>query len=270
MTAQEVAKSVGASIKKHSPEILTAVGVVGLAATAYLASRAGWLAGLTVAAETNRRYDEATPFVDEDGEEEVVVELLTPKEIVQETWKFYIPVALVGAVTAVSMIGSNRISHSRGVALFSAAAIAEQATREIREKTIVETSKAKETKIQDEIHQDTVNEKKDEIRNLVIHKDGDVKILETFTNNVFVSNVEKVHKAVNDANRVGLSEGCVSLNTFLDFLGLPESPAGEVVGWTAFRPIDISIGGANVDGEPVLTIKYGSNPPSVTYQTSSF
>jgi hypothetical protein len=257
MTLQDQAKRIGEVTKKHAPEILTAISVGGLAGTAYLAGRAGFKSGLVVMAETAARMDEA--------EEGADVSPLTAKEIVKETWKFYIPVTVVAVVTGVAIIGSHRISQNQRLALISAAAIAEKAHREYQDKVVEHTSKAKERKIRDDVAQDTVNEKATEIDKLVLNKDGDVYVLETHTKNVFVSNAQKIHKAENDANRVSNQEGYISLNTFLEFLGLPTSDAGEVVGWSNDKPLEVVIGGANRNDQPVLTINY-RYPPTVTYK----
>jgi hypothetical protein len=256
MTLQENMHKLGIGLKKYAPEILTSVSVAGLAATTYLASRAGFKSGLVVMADAAARIDE-TP----DGEETV---FMTPKEVLKETWKFYIPVVVVGVVTGVAVVGSHRISANRNVALISAAAISERALSEYQSKMVETTSKPKERRIQDDIAQDKVNEKRDELDRLVIAKDGDVMVIETHTQQVFVSNAEKIHRAENDANRVCLDDGFISLNVFLDKLGLPHSDAGEVVGWNNKKPLEVVIGGAAHDEKPVLTIGYRT-PPSVTF-----
>lgn len=257
MTLQDNLNKLGSAIKQHSPEILTVVSVAGLGATAYLTGRASFRAGLIVMADSVTRIDAADPNQEP--------EYMGPKDIIKETWKLFIPAAIVGVVTATAMIGSNRISHSRNVALFSAAAIGEQAFREYREKVVETTSKPKERKVHDEIAQDEVNNRKDDLDRLVLAKDGDVMVIEMHTRQVFVSNAEKIHRAENEANRICVHEGYISLNTFLDKLGLPESEAGEVVGWTNEKPLEVIIGGAAHDEKPVLTIDYRT-PPSVTYR----
>ena len=257
MTLKEVANKTGQSLKRHAPEILTGLSVVGLGGTAYLTSRAGFRAGLHVMDETHTRKNDAAP-----GED---VELLTGKEIFQATWRYYIPAATIGVITAVAIIGSNRISAQRNVALISAAAIGERAFQEYREKTAEALTKPKERKLHDDVAQDRVNDSKDKLDNLVLKKDGDVMVIEMHTRQVFVSTAEKIHKAENDANRECLIDGYISLNVFLDNLGLPWSEAGSVVGWNNEKPLEVIIGGANHDGSPVLTIDYRT-PPSVTFQ----
>jgi hypothetical protein len=258
MTFQDQLSKVGVAVKRHAPEILTTISVAGLGATAYLGSRAGYKAGLHVMSEFATRVDNA-----EDGEEVLPLEA---KEIVKDTWRFYIPVIVVGVTTAVAIIGSNRISAKQQVALISAAAISERALSEYQQKVVEATSKPKERKIRDEIAQDQVDEKADKLDKLVVENDGDVLVIEMHTRQVFVSNAEKIHRAENDANRECIHDGHISLNTFLDKLGLPSSQAGEVVGWTNERPLEVVLGGALHNEKPVLTIDY-RNPPTVKYDS---
>lgn len=259
MTFQENLGKLGNTLKRRAPEILTAVSVVGLAGTAYLSSKAGYKAGIHVVSEFSTRLDNA-----EDGEE---VLPLSGKEIVKDTWKFYIPVVVVGTATAIAIIGSNRISANQKVALLSAAAISERALTEYQQKVVESTSKPKERKIQDEVAQEQVNRNEEQLNKLVVDKDGDVLVIETHTENTFVSNTEKIRRAENEANRILNHDGFISLNVFLEKLGLPPSPAGEVVGWNNDKPLDVIIGAAVHKDQPVLTVGY-LNPPSIKYLQS--
>ena len=256
MTLQDQMSKLVVGAKRHAPEILTILSVAGIAATAYLGSRAGYRAGIQVVSEFSSRLDNAA------DDEEVLP--LAPKEIIRDTWKFYIPVAVVGVGTALAVIGSNRVSAKQQVALISAAAISERALTEYQQKIVETTSRPKEQKVRDEILQDQVNEKGGEFDRLAPLKDGDVWVIESHTKQVFISNAEKIHRAENDANRQAIHDGYVSLNTFLDYLGLPTSDAGEVVGWTAQKPLEVRIGGAARDEKPVLTIDY-VRPPTIDY-----
>lgn len=257
MTVQDQMSKLAVGIKRYAPEILTTLSVGGLLTTAYLGSKAGYKAGIHVVSEFSARLDNAR------DDEEVLP--LAPKEIIKDTWKFYIPVAIVGTATAVAIIGSNRISNNRQLALISAAAISERALSEYQQKIVETTSRPKEQKVRDVIIQDEVNDKPaSEFDRLAPLKDGDVWVIESHTKQLFVSNAEKIHRAENDANRQAIHDGYVSLNTFLDCLGLPTSDAGEVVGWTADKPLEVRIGGAARDEKPVLTIDY-VRPPTIDY-----
>jgi len=260
MTLKEIASKTGLALKRHAPEILTGISVVGLGGTAYLTGRAGYRSGLVVMADASARMDMAP-----DDEE---VQFMSRTDIFKATWKFYIPAASVGLITVIAVVGSNRVSTQRNVALISAAAIGERAFQEYRDQVITETSKSKERKIQDDVAQETVVKKKDELDRLVVNiGEGDVLCLETHSGRTFISTAEKIHRAENNANRECLHDGYVSMNTFASYLGLPWTEAGEVVGWNnTTNKLEVKIGGAVHDeNRPVLTVGY-YQPPTVTFQ----
>ena len=266
MTLQENLHKLGLAIKRHAPEILTSVSVAGLGATAYLGSRAGFKSGLVAMADAAARIDAA-----EDEDEEI--SFMTPKELIKETWKFYIPVAVVGVATAVAIIGSNRVSNNRQLALISAAAISEQALRDYQAKIVEATSKPKERKIQDDIAQDKITDKKEELDRLLVNVgDGDVLCMEMYTGRVFISTAEKIHKAENMIGRQCIQDDYASHNDFMTLLGLPWVDAGDAVGWNNDNPLEVVIGGGVHENknsgrtEPVLSVGY-VRPPKVGYSS---
>lgn len=254
MTFQGAVDRTVAVTKKHAPEILTGLTVTGIAGTAVLSARAGYKSGLLVMADSAARTIE--------GEDEV---RMSGKEIVRETWRFYLPTLAVGLIAVAASVGSNRISTQRQMAVISAAALSERAFQEYRDKVIETTTKPKEQKIRDDIAQQHVDDKKSELSNLTISRDGDVLCLELYTGRTFISNAEKIRRAENDANRDCLNDGSVTMNVFHSYLGLPYTDAGEVVGWNNSIPLDVKLGAAVHDGaQPVLTIGYYT-PPSVKF-----
>lgn len=248
MTMQEQFSKVGRALRRHAPELLTAAGVVGLGATSYLVGQASFKAGGIAMAE----------FVSQSEEDP---KPMPAKELVKETWKFYIPAAVVFVVTAGVIIGGNRVSHNRQVALLGAAAIAEQQYREYRDKVGEHLTKPKEQKIRDEIAQDKIDDKKEELDLLSITKEGEVLCLEKYTGRVFVSSANKIYKAMNDINRVVNQHGYASHNEFMSLLGLSPVEAGDVVGWNDVNVLDVKIdGGLHNEKDPVLTVGYNKEP----------
>lgn len=253
MTIKDVAIKSGGAIRKYSPEILTGVSVLGLAGTAYLTSKASFKAGLYVMADATERMN-----LDPNNEN---IEFMPAKDLVRETWKFYIPAIAVGVLTAAAIVGGNRISSQRNIALISAAAIGERAFQEYREKTAETLSKPKERKIREDIAQDHVTQKKDEFDKLVLHVgEGDVLCLETYSGRAFISSAEKIHKVENDVNRNINHDMYASHNEFMSRLGLPYIPAGDAVGWNNDNVLEVVIGGALHEGKPVLTVGYVRDP----------
>ena len=70
-----IAKSVRTAIKKHSPEILTGIGIAGMITTTVMAVRATPKALVLI----------------EDKKTELKTDILSGKEIVKTAWPCYIP-----------------------------------------------------------------------------------------------------------------------------------------------------------------------------------
>ena len=91
------------AVSKHSPEILTAIGIAGMASTVVLAVRA--------TPKALKQIDEAK---EEKGEE------LTPVETVKVAWKPYIPAITTGVASTICLIGANSVHAKRNAALATA------------------------------------------------------------------------------------------------------------------------------------------------------
>ena len=112
-------KALQKTVKKHSPEILTGIGIAGMTAAAVMAVKA---------------TPKALRMVDEkeirDGKR------LTTGEIVKTTWKCYIPPVVTGVCSAACIIGASSISARRNAALVTAYTISETALKEYRDKAV--------------------------------------------------------------------------------------------------------------------------------------
>lgn len=96
MNIQQLLKSTGQIMKKHSPEILTGIGVAGMVATTIMAVKATPKAILLI----------------NEKEVELRAEKLTKKEVVQTVWKCYIPAAVTGVASIACIIGRARSTPS--------------------------------------------------------------------------------------------------------------------------------------------------------------
>ena len=109
-------------LKKHSPEILTGIGIVGMIATTVTAVRA---------------TPKALELIDEREIEEK--KRLSNVEVIQTTWKCYIPAAVTGTLSVACLIGASSVNLHRNAALATAYTISEAAMKEYREKTVERT-----------------------------------------------------------------------------------------------------------------------------------
>ena len=112
-------KNAQKSMKKHSPEILTGIGIAGMIATTVSAVRATPKALQLIDTreiKENRR--------------------LSNKEIVATTWKCYVPAAVTGVLSTACLVGASSANLRRNTALATAYSISETALKEYKEKAV--------------------------------------------------------------------------------------------------------------------------------------
>ena len=112
MNLAQTAKNIRTSMVKHSPEILTGLGIVGMITTTVLAVKATPKALTLIDVAENEKRDE-----------------LTPMETVKATWKCYIPAAVTGVTSIACLVGASSVNTRRNAAL-AAASVAESAASE--------------------------------------------------------------------------------------------------------------------------------------------
>jgi hypothetical protein len=228
-----VIKQVGKTISKHSPEILTAIGLAGGLTTVILAVKATPKAEELIkeAKEAKRKQleeEEGTDIPEEDV-------TLTKKEIVKVAWKPYIPAAVTGLSSALCVIGARRIDIRRNAAVVAAWKMSETALAEYKEKVVEKVGEEKAK----EIHNEVVQER---VKNVPVEAD---KIFETgkgrelcydyYSGRYFYSCHNAIEAAQNRINYKMNSYDFVSVNEFYDELGLPHIGLGEELGWDRNR-----------------------------------
>jgi hypothetical protein len=85
------------AIYKHSPEILTGIGIAGMITTTIMAVRATPKAVDLIDREIYRRNENTnSPIFN-----------LEPVEVVKVAWKCYIPSAIVGSMSILCLVGGS-------------------------------------------------------------------------------------------------------------------------------------------------------------------
>ena len=125
------------AVKKHSPEILTGIGIAGMITTTVLAVRATPKALILI----------------EEKKDELEVNELTPKETVQAAWACYIPTAVIGTVSIACLIGASSVNMRRRAALATAYTLSESALKEYQEKVVETIGEKKEYRKNKESYQ---------------------------------------------------------------------------------------------------------------------
>ncbi len=222
-------KDIGRVISKNSPTILTALGVAGLVSTVALAIKATPKALEIVEMEKKFRQSEIN-----DPKYGVEIE---PLELVELTWREYVPTAIMGAATIACMIGSNHINLQRNAALASLFSITETTLREYQAKVKEQIGEKKEEKIREEIIQDHLNAKPMNENTIILTGKGDYPCFDSFSKRYFLSDIEALRKAENIFNQRLLRSGWLGINDFYEEIGLEGIPLGDEFGWIAERQL---------------------------------
>ena len=251
MNVQSMTRQALRSLKKHSPGILTGIGIVGLLATSVMAV-------------------DATPKAMElirEKKDELGVEKLTAAETVKATWKCYIPAAVTAATSVACIVGANSVNAKRQAALATACTLSETAMREYKDKVVETIGEKKEREVMDAIAKDKIEKNPVSKSEVILTNKGDTLCFDPWSSRYFKSDAEKLRKAVNDLNYQLINEGCVTLNDFYYDIGLDETRPGETLGWNINRGGQVQFRFSSQvaeDGTPCLVLEF-VNPPSYDY-----
>lgn len=246
-------KDVKNVVGKHSPEILTGIGIAGMATTVILAVKATPKA-LDLIAEAEDKKDEE----------------LTKLEVVKTAWKPYIPVAISGMVSAVCIVGATSVNVRRNAALATAYKIAETSLHEYHEKVIETIGEKKETAIRDKVHKERITKNPVETSEIIMTGKGDTLCFDVISGRYFKSDIDKLRRVENELNALLLSQDYISLNEFYDEIGIAHTSVGDDLGWNIGRDglIKFHFGTQlSEDGTPCIVVDYGVAP---RYDYSSY
>lgn len=239
-------KNAKRTLSKHSPEILTGIGIAGMVTTTVLAVKATPKALKLI--EEKKKINH--------------VETLTVVDTIKIAWKPYIPTVVTGTVSIACLIGSNSVSARRHAALATAYALSETALNEYKEKVIETIGEKKEQAVMDAIAKDKVEKNSIDNREVIITEKGQTLCLEVLSGRYFKSDIDKIKKAENEFNRRLLQETYMDLNEFYYELGLPETELGSTIGWNVNDGLMETYASAQLtpEGEPCIVVNYRTGP----------
>ena len=239
-------KDFGESLSKHSPEILTGLGIAGMITTTVLAVRATPKAIKLIEQKQNELYPEST-------------QKLTPIETVKTTWKCYLPAVITGAVSTACLIGASSVNASRNAALATAYNLSATALSEYKEKTLETVGEKKEREIRDKIAEERIQKEPVNNSAIIVSGTGNTRCFDTITKRRFTSDIEQIKRIVNELNRRMVNgDDYISLNEFYYELGLDGCAVGEDLGWNVTRgliELDFSAQ-LDTDGVPCIVLDY--------------
>lgn len=232
-------------MRKHSPEILTGIGITGMFTSTVLAVKATPKALILI---ENAEYDKG--------------DNLTAVETIKAAWKPYIPAIITAAMSATCIIGASAVSTKRNAALATAYTISENALLTYRDKVIETIGEKKEKEIRNKVAQDKVDKEPVSKSQVIITPKGNTLCMDQITGRYFKSDIEAIKKAVNELNRQMMQQNYISLNELYSALGLEPISTGYRLGWNidkGFIEVDFSTCLADND-EPCIVVELSESP----------
>lgn len=238
--------SLKTAIKKHSPEILTGIGIAGMITTTVMAVRATPKALILI----------------EERKEEIGAEKLEAMDMVKTTWACYIPAAITGTLSVACLIGASSVNARRNAALATAYTLSESALKDYQGKVIEMFGEKKNEAVKDAVAKDKVEKNPVVTREVIITEKGNMLCYDAISGRYFKSDIEKIKKAECELNRQMLDDMYVSLNDFYYEIGLDSVKLGDELGWNVDSGyIDLSFSSQLAsDGTPCLVIDYSVAP----------
>lgn len=196
-------------IKQNSPTILTVVGTIGVGLTAVMSARD------TVKAMKRINYERGYQLKE-----------LTTKEKIKVAAPCYIPTVLTGISTILCICSANKLNKNVQKSLTSAYIMLDQSYKEYK--------KSVENVFGEEGHQHVVEDiaerKAEELP--VVKKQGKSVFFDYFSVQFFESSLDSVREAEKAANRILHDQGCISLKTVYQLLGLNIIETDNLLGWS--------------------------------------
>ena len=245
---------VGFQLKKHSPEILIAVGVIGTVVSAVMACKATTKVNtiLDKAKEDIDTIHKVTEHPEQLSEEYTVEDSKKDLAIVYartgvELFKLYAPAVALGTLSLASIITSNGILRKRNASLAAAYALVDRGFKEYR-------SHVKERFGEGIDRELRFNVKAQEVEETVVDEKGKTKTVKKTVNtidpNTTFSDYTRcfdcgcpgwdknpefslmfLRHQQNYANDILKNRGYLFLNEVYDMLGFPRTKYGQIVGW---------------------------------------
>lgn len=247
---------IGFKFKKHSPEILAVVGVVGTVSSVVLACRATLKVNDIVeeaketidiihdAVENNKHTSDGAEYTQEVADKDLAI------VYVQTGWKFvklYGPAVALGVASIACMVGSNQILRKRNIALAAAFKAVDTSFKDYRGRLIDKFGKELDKELRYGIKAEEVEERvvDENGKETVVTKTVNVVDPNTmhsiysipwyegntgFTKNAELNKVFLIQQQ-NYANDKLKLNGILTLNEVYDMLGAPRTKYGQIAGW---------------------------------------
>lgn len=243
---------IGFELKKHSPEIFIAVGVVGTVASAVMACKATTKLS-DILEESKEQIDAIHEAPQKEELKDKYDEDMMRKDLALvyfqtgvKVAKLYAPAVILGTLSITSIVASNNILRKRNVALAAAYATVDKGFKEYRERVVERYGEQVDYEL-------THNIKTKEITETIVDEKGKekqvkktVEVADPTVTNEYVKYFTRTNPYWDDtpdyvemflraqqnyANDRLKIEKVLTLNDVYDSLGFQKTKAGMVVGW---------------------------------------
>lgn len=252
----------GVKLRKHSPQIMLVVGIVGVVSSTVMACRAttklsGILDRTKEESEKIHRYSEADnetlsePYDSEDAKKDLAI---TYAHAVKDITKLYAPSVLFGVLSLSSIIVSHRILNDRYLAATSACASVMAGFAEyrsnVRERFGSEVDKElryniKPRTIEEKVTDEKTGKTKKVKEKIGVAAPGDLspfsRIFDKtckYWNDDQEYNINRLRMEEEFANHTLKSKGYIFLNDVYERIGFKPIPEGQLYGWIYEKPGD--------------------------------
>ncbi len=255
MSINTILMSTKSFLSKHSPTILTTLGVSSMLTSTFLAVKA-----TPKVCNSIKIYEKA---MSEQNNEEYKATLY---EKVKYNWKEYIPSILTGVTGIACIFGANHINKKRNALLTAAYTISESTLLKYKDKIVKDFGEEKAKQIDRNIREEIKKEKKNDIHHKLNDTDNkQFTIIDTFSGLKMPkgTTLNKIDEVINQINKIMNYDMYVSAEEWYDRLGFKNIPeCANDVGWNLSDGlIEITQNpGLDEDGVPVLKISFIDNP----------
>lgn len=205
-----MAKATLLTVKEHGPEILTGFGITGLVATSVMSS--------TQTVKAMKTVD---------------ITELTKKEIFKQTWKYYIPPAILGTASIACLIGSCYLSKRRSAALAAAYALSEVAFTEYKDKVVDLFGEEKGEEVEKAIIQRKIERVPYDESKVFITGKGNDLCFDVPNGRYFRCDIGIVKEAILEIEKEVILDSERQANEFYYKIGLPQTGTGKFLGWSS-------------------------------------
>lgn len=248
-SASRAIGKVGLTLKKHAPDILIAVGIVGTVTSTVMACKASTKAGEILENSKNeiekvREVANNPEYADQYSEKDYKKDLtIVYAKTGLEFVKLYGPSIALGAASVACILTGHGILRKRFVELSAAYAAVDTSFKEYRGRVVERFGKDLDRELK-------YNIKNHEVEETVIDEDGNETTVKTIIQTAEPSeyarffdetcsgwdrnseyNLMFLKSRQAEANNVLKLRGHLFLNEVYDMLGMQRSKAGNIVGW---------------------------------------